>query len=143
MLLGSLGAGALAVSAPAAEPRVTPERYFTNDVQIPGAGYYHAPFHGFYPHPYNHYDTQRRMYFYGGQWATEPHRSIVNISTPTEDAARQAEKLRTDSPPPSLIPVAAAAAASRAGGSNYYTTPRDNIPRSGFGSSSGSRSAPS
>lgn len=91
----------------AAAPPITSETYFTNGDQIPGAGYYHAPFRGFFPLPYNHFDATRKMYFFGGQWGAEPHRSIVNISAPTPDAARTAQALRSD-----------------------------NIPRSGFGSTS-------
>jgi len=96
VLLAGLSAGALGTAAAAPAPRVTTESYFTNETQIPGAGHYHAPFRGFYPLPYNHYDATRKMYFFGGQWGPEPHRSIVNISAPTADAARQAEALRTD-----------------------------------------------
>lgn len=96
VLLGGLSAGALAASAAAAEPRVSPESYYTNDYHLPGAGYYHAPFRAFYPHPYNHYDATRKMYFYGGQWGPAAHRSIVNISAPTPEAARAAESMRSD-----------------------------------------------
>lgn len=87
---------ATAATGSAVEPRVTTESYYTNDAHIPGVGYYHAPFRGFYPHPYNHFDAQRRQYFYGGQWGPAPHRSIVNISAPTPEAAQRAESLRTD-----------------------------------------------
>jgi hypothetical protein len=96
LLLGGFSAGAIALSASAAEPRVTPESYYTNDHHLPGAGYYHAPFRAFFPRPYNSYDGTRKMYFYGGQWGPQPHRSIVNISAPTPEAARAAEGLRTD-----------------------------------------------
>ena len=114
LLLGGVSAGAItaAVAAPA---RVTPESYYTNDDHIPGAGYYHAPFRGFFPHPYNHYDPARKLYFHGGQWAPAPYRSIVNISAPTPEAARIAESLRSD---------------LRRGGVTVF-------PRSGFGRSSG------
>lgn len=107
VLLAGLSAGALGTAAAAAAPRVTPETYLTNDTNIPGAGFYHAPFRGFFPLPYNHFDPARKMYFYGGQWGPAPHRSIVNISAPTPEAARRAESVRTD-----------------------------NIPRSGFGTTS-------
>lgn len=108
-----MSAGALTACAATAQAatRVTPESYYTNDDQIPGAGYYHAPFRAFYAHPYNHYDASRKMYFYGGQWGPAAHRSIVNISAPTIDAARGAEAVRTD-----------------------------NYQRRGFGSTSGSHS---
>ena len=116
LLLGGLSAGALtACAAAAGAGRVTTESYFTNDDHVPGAGYYHAPFRGFYTFPYNHYDVNKKLYFYGGQWAPTPYRSIVNISAPTPEAARAAESVRTD-------------------------TRSTYIPRAGFGSSSGSHS---
>lgn len=98
VLLGGFSAGALAASALAAEARVTPESYYTNDYFLPGVGYYHAPFRAFFPQPYNHFDPARKMYFFGGQWAATPNRSIVNISAPTADAAARAQTLRTDAP---------------------------------------------
>jgi hypothetical protein len=55
------------------------------------------------------------MYYYGGQWGPAPYRSIVNISAPTPEAARAAESMRTD-------------------------LQRPYVPRSGFGSTSGSHS---
>jgi hypothetical protein len=97
VLLGGLSAGALTACTVAAHAAsVTTESYFTNDEHIPGAGYYHAPFRAFYAHPYNYYDATRKEYYYGGQWGPAPYRSIVNISTPTPEAARAAEAVRTD-----------------------------------------------
>lgn len=96
VLLGGASAGAIAAAVLATESRVTPESYYTNDYHLPGAGYYHAPFRAFFAQPYNHFDATRKMYFYGGQWGAAPHRSIVNISAPTAEAARVAETLRTD-----------------------------------------------
>ena len=117
VLLGGLSAGALTACAVAAQSaRVTTESYYTNDDHVPGAGYYHAPFRGFYSFPYNYYDSNRKQYFFGGQWAAAPYRSIVNISAPTPEAARAAESVRTDNR-----------------SSTYF-------PRSGFGSSSGTHS---
>ncbi|MDP3070690.1 MAG: hypothetical protein Q8N18_10395 [Opitutaceae bacterium] len=81
------GSGVAAISA---------EAYYANDHFIPGAGYYHAPFRGFFPLAYNHYDAARKMYFHGGQWSATPHRSIVNLSTPTPEAAIAAQGMRTD-----------------------------------------------
>ena len=106
VLLGGFTAGLATACGGSAEPRVTPENYYTNDSFIRGAGYYHAPFQGFYQYPYNHYDPRRQRYYYGGQWGPAPHRSIVNISTPTLEAARVAQLARTDQPPtPIVIPV--------------------------------------
>lgn len=103
LLLGGLTAGLVSACARAAEPRISPDNYYTNDTFVQGAGHYHAPFQRFFPLPYNHYDPQRRLYFYGGQWGPAPHRSIVNISTPTAEAARLAQAARTDLPPPAPV----------------------------------------
>lgn len=100
VLLGGVSLGTL-VAAPcvsAAEPPVSTDSVYANDYFVPGVGYYHAPFRAFYPQPYNYYDPVRQLFFAGGQWLPAPHRSIVNLSTPTADAARAAEAMRTDIP---------------------------------------------
>ena len=119
LLLGGFAAGTLSAAVAAEVERITPESFFTNDTFVPGAGYYHAPFQRFYPRPYNHYDAARGQYFHGGQWAAEPHRSIVNISAPTPEAARLAQAQRTD---------------LRSNALPYV------VPRSGFGSTGGGNS---
>lgn len=101
MLLGGVSAGAITACAPAPrvdEPHVTTDSVYENDHHIPGAGYYHAPFHDFYARPYNAYDAQTKKYFYAGAWHESPFQSPVNISSPTPNAARLAESLRTDIP---------------------------------------------
>ncbi len=103
LLVGGFTAGLVGACASAAEPRITPENHYTNDTFIRGAGYYHAPFQRFFQFQYNHYDPQRRMYYYGGQWGPAPHRSLINISTPTAEAARAAQLTRSDLPP--VVPV--------------------------------------
>lgn len=97
-MLGGLAAGALATTAAAQSSTapVTADSFYTNDSYIPGVGWYHAPFGDFFPFPYNHYDPARRQYFFGGQWAPAPHRSVVNISSPSPEVARRAQALRTD-----------------------------------------------
>lgn len=94
VLLGGFSAGALTIGATGIEPRISPDSVYTNDYFVPGAGYYHAPFNAFYPQPYNLYDQQKKMYFYGGSWHASPHRSIVNISAPSLQAALAAEAER-------------------------------------------------
>jgi hypothetical protein len=94
VLLGGFSAGALAVGATAVEPRISSESVYTNDYFVKGAGYYHAPFNAFYAQSYNLYDQQKKMYFYGGSWHPRPHRSIVNLSAPTAQAALAAEAAR-------------------------------------------------
>ena len=92
VLLGGLSAGALTACAPGRrEPPISAESYYPNDYYIAGAGYYHAPFHAFFPQHYNFYDPARQQYFYGGVWHPTPHESVINISTPTPQAASLAE----------------------------------------------------
>lgn len=100
MLLGGVTLGALSACAPTVvnEPRVSEQNAYENDHFIPGVGYYHAPFRGFYARPYNAYDQLTKKYFYGGKWNDAPHRSVMNISTPTAEAARLAESTRQDIP---------------------------------------------
>ena len=98
LLLGGLSAGALAGCKPGdvTKAPITAQNVYTNDYFVPGVGYYHAPFRGWYPLPYNHYDGRNGRYFYGGQWAATPHQSIINISSPSAAAAGHAEALRAD-----------------------------------------------
>ncbi len=99
VLLGGASAGAFSgcsQSGAGGPVRISAQSVYVNDYYIPGAGYYHAPFHRFYPYPYNFYDSRQRMYFFGGQWGYSPFLSPINISSPTDDAARLAEATRTD-----------------------------------------------
>lgn len=101
VLLGGVSAGAFTACGPAPrvdEPHVTTDAVYENDHHIPGAGFYHAPFHGFYARPYNAYDAATKKFFYAGAWHESPFQSPVNISSPTPDAARLAESVRTDIP---------------------------------------------
>ena len=45
---------------------------YQNNQYLPGVGYYHAGYHGFFPLPYNYYDAGRGSYFSGGSWNTKP-----------------------------------------------------------------------
>ncbi len=124
VLLGGLTVGALTgcdtQRSASTTPPITSEIYYANDDPVPRPGfYYHAPFQAFFPLRYNHFDATRKQYFYGGQWSDTPHQSIINISALTPEMARMAE-------------------AMRASNINHGV-----IPRSGFGSSSGSRFVPS
>jgi hypothetical protein len=88
VLLGGLSAGALSGCGPSV-PRVTTDDVFTNNHYIPGVGYYHAPFRGWYSHPYNYYDGKMSAFYQGGMWLPTPHQSVVNISSPTPEAAHR------------------------------------------------------
>ena len=94
LLLGGLSTAAL--TGCDEKPAVSTQNYYTNNFYIPGAGYYHAPYRSWYALPYNHFDAQRQLYFYGGQWGAQPCASITNISTPLPEAVTLAESTRTD-----------------------------------------------
>jgi hypothetical protein len=96
VLIGGLSAGALTSCGPDQKGPISPDAVYTNNYYVPGVGYYHAPFRAWYSLPYNHFDAQNQRYFYGGQWAVAPHQTITNLSSPTPDAARQAEAQRSD-----------------------------------------------
>jgi len=94
ILLGGLSAGALAGCSE--KPSISTQNVYTNNFYVPGAGYYHAPFRQWYALPYNHFDAKTQLYFYGGQWGTQPCESITNISAPLPQSVQVAENSRTD-----------------------------------------------
>jgi hypothetical protein len=55
---------------------------YTNNHYVAGRGYYHAPYHSWFPFPYNSYDASRG-YYHGGQYTTGPHVSAITSSKPT------------------------------------------------------------
>ncbi|HEY4417858.1 MAG TPA: hypothetical protein VGO57_19355 [Verrucomicrobiae bacterium] len=94
VLLGSLAS--IALTGCERKPSISADNFYTNNFYVPGAGYYHAPFRNWYALPYNHFDAQKQLYYYGGQWNSQPFASITNISSPTTDAVTLAEAARTD-----------------------------------------------
>ena len=53
----------------------------TNNTYVASHGYWHAPYHNWYPYPYNYFDPARG-YFHGGQWSPAPHESTITASRP-------------------------------------------------------------
>jgi len=94
LLLGGLSSAAL--TGCHEKPSISTQNYYTNNFYVSGAGYYHAPFRNWYWLPYNHFDTQKQLYFYGGLWYPQPCDSITNISAPLPEAVTVAEDHRTD-----------------------------------------------
>jgi hypothetical protein len=77
----------------------TESQTYTNNHYVAGRGYYHAPYHAWYPLPYNHYDPARRTYFHGGNQTTVPHVSNVTASRPavrraTSSSTRHSSSVR-------------------------------------------------
>jgi hypothetical protein len=55
---------------------------YTNNTYVAGRGYYHAPYHSFFPFPYNAF-IPGRGYYHGGQYRNEPDRSGIAASSPS------------------------------------------------------------
>lgn len=68
---------------------VSPDRVYSNDDYVAGVGYYHAPYHAWFPHPFNYYDAGRG-YFAGGLWQPAPWPIPVTQSMPTTAAVAAA-----------------------------------------------------
>jgi hypothetical protein len=70
-------------------PPISTAQTYTNNDYIPGVGYYHAPYYGWYPYPYNHHDPARG-YFAGGLWQAAPFVLGMMASRPSNDAVTAA-----------------------------------------------------
>lgn len=70
-------------------PPVQADQTYPNNYHLPGAGYYHADAHAWFPHPYNYYDPARG-YFAGGLWHLAPLALALNRSQPSADAVAAA-----------------------------------------------------
>jgi len=104
-------ASAATQSLPPSPPLSADETY-PNNHHVPGVGYYHAPYHAWYPFPFNYHDPARG-YYAGGLWQLAPLALALTRSQPSASA------------------VAAAVAAQRA---------REQQDQSLFGRSSGGSS---
>lgn len=65
------------------------QRQYANNEYLPGVGYYHAPYHAWYPYPYNYHDPSRG-YFAGGLWQALPWMLALNRSQPNPSAVTSA-----------------------------------------------------
>lgn len=92
LLLGGFCGGAFPACSPDPDAQLAPApKLYPNDHYVERLGYYHAPYHAWYPQPYNHLDARKGQYFHGGFWTREPHASVVNLSEPNPDALRALE----------------------------------------------------
>ena len=95
-------------------PQVASSQTYANNSFLPGAGYYHAPYHAWFPVPYNQHDV--RGWYRGGQWRAQPYdqdpnqvsfggsgsyvgagsSGFTNSSRPTPEAVAQANRAASD-----------------------------------------------
>jgi len=93
VLLGTVAGSALSgcrSDGDRPDPPVSADNTYTNNHHVPGAGYYHAPYHAFFPIPYNSY-AAGLGYFQGGRYADQPGDSGLQASRPTPQAAQVAQ----------------------------------------------------
>jgi len=100
ILLGGIASGALVgCSDQSAKGLPASEHVYPNDHYVAGVGYYHAPFHNWYPERYNASRTIQPglppMYYFGGQWGPKPYESIVNLSAPSSDGLRALDRVNS------------------------------------------------
>jgi hypothetical protein len=67
-----IGAPVLFYQCSEDEDPVVEGQAYANNHYVPGVGYYHAGYHGFFPLPFNYYDAGRGSYFSGGNWGSRP-----------------------------------------------------------------------
>lgn len=70
-------------------PLVAADRTYPNNDFTPGVGYYHAPYHAWFPFPYNHHDPSRG-YFAGGLWQAAPFALGMLSSRPHPESVNSA-----------------------------------------------------
>ncbi len=115
-------------------PTVSTAQSYPNNYFLPGAGYYHSPFHAWFPFPFNHYVAGRGWYR-GGDWrpaaTPDPQEnsaiSRLNASFPRSSPASVAD-LRAGT----STPTAEAASRANAAAESHF---RSTVSRGGFGHS--------
>jgi hypothetical protein len=73
----------------APSPPIASDRTYQNNEFTPGVGYYHAPYHAWFPFPFNHHDPSRG-YFAGGLWQAAPLAAGLLSSRPSAPAVTSA-----------------------------------------------------
>ncbi len=90
VLSGALTAAPLSCSRSPDQVELSSNSSYTNNHYVHGVGYYHAPYHAWFPFPYNSY-APGRGYYHGGTWSTEPHQSSVRVSQPAPSVVHTAQ----------------------------------------------------
>lgn len=97
-------------------------RSYPNNHYVPGVGYYHAPFGGFFPNQYNQYDASRGFYS-NGHWGSTPDKSSVTSSVPSAETVSNVNSAWRSANPGTVASRKSSIASSRSSS------------RGGFGSS--------
>jgi hypothetical protein len=125
---------------------IAADRTYNNNDFIPGVGYYHAPYHAWYPFSYNHYDPLRG-YFAGGLWQAVPFAMTMLSSRPNNNAVAAAlaaqqrdQEQRARAGSSNFVgartsPTGTSSFSSRPAGTPPPSKSSPSIQRGGFGSS--------
>ncbi len=118
---------------PPAPPTVDTNTSYPVNHFLPGAGYYHPPFGGWFPLPFNTHDPARG-WFRGGQWqstaqdsAAEKKQSGQVSGFTSSGTGGSGARVTSSRPTPQAVQKANTGAAAQH---------KSNIQRGGFGSSS-------
>lgn len=68
------------------KPAARESQTLTNDTYVAGRGYYHSPFHMFFPFPYNHY-SPGMGYYRGGRFHAQPDLTVPKPTYPGRSQA--------------------------------------------------------
>jgi len=125
--------------APVEQPEapVTPvsaDRTYQNNEFTPGAGYYHAPQHAWFPLPFNHHDPSRG-YFAGGLWQAAPLLAGLLSSRPSAPAVTSALAAQQTHTQAQRARAGTAGFAPRPAAAPSSAPSQPAIQRGGFGSS--------
>ena len=94
LVLSALAAGNLGCRQSEPTVRLSADNVYTNNHYVRGAGYYHAPYHAWFPFPYNSY-VPGRGYYYGGSYNASPDQRTETISRPSPTAVSSAQSAHT------------------------------------------------
>lgn len=119
---------------PTEPPKVNENTSYAMNHFLPGAGYYHAPFGGWFPLPFNTHDPARG-WFRGGQWRATAQEDDVEKKemqrtsgfTSSGSSGSSATRVMSSRPTTQAVQKANTGAA---------TQHKANVMRGGFGSSS-------
>jgi hypothetical protein len=120
---------------PSAPPTVDAATAYPMNHFLPGAGYYHAPYHAWFPMPFNFYDSGRG-WFRGGQWRRTAQEDDAERREEDRVAGFNSTSFRTTGSGARVLTSQPTTEAVQRANTGAATTHHANIIRGGFGSSS-------
>lgn len=129
-------------SAPADVPALSEDTDYPNDYYVPNVGYYHAPYHAFYPYHFNTFQSGRG-YYHGGSWWPAAMVTGILSSRPSHSEVVRAAQVRSQSSPSRSSPFASRPSTNSTHASSDSTHASGSSAHGSTGSASGSKSGSS